>query len=86
VGQAEVRSKPKETTFEGEKPVQIVRPEIQEQKVTPQISNTTENQNEHNSKSARYSSLSKSLKSAFRRPQKSSSSVEAGGSKIGKTI
>ena len=86
VGQTEVRSKPKETTFEGEKPVQIVRPEIQEQKVTPQISNTTENQNEHNSKSARYSSLSKSLKSAFRRPQKSSSSVEAGGSKIETTV
>lgn len=85
VGQTEVR-KPKETTFEGEKPVQIVRPEIQEQKVTPQISNTTENQNEHNSKSGRYSSLSKSLKSAFRRPQKSSSSVEAGGSKIETTV
>ncbi|CAG2215675.1 unnamed protein product [Mytilus edulis] len=84
VGQAEVR-KPKETTFEGDKPVQVVRPEVQDQKVTPQISNTAENQTEHNSKSGRYSSLSKSLKSAFRRPQKPST-VDSGGSKVETTV
>lgn len=102
VGQTEVR-KAKETTFEGEKPVQVVKPKIQEQVVTPQISKdqkvspqiskeqkvtpqiSTENQTEHNSKSARYSSLSKSLKSAFRRPQKSSA-VSSGGSKIETTV
>lgn len=84
VGQAEVR-KSKETTFEGDKPVQVVRPKVQDQKVTPQISNTAENQTEHNSKSGRYSSLSKSLKSAFRRPQKPST-VEPGGSKVETTV
>lgn len=82
VGQSEVR-KSKETNIDGDKPVQVVRPKVQEQSKNPQTkkSNTAENQNEHSSKSGRYSSLSKSLKSAFRRPQKSSN-AESGGSKI----
>lgn len=86
VGQSEVR-KSKETNIDGDKPVQVVRPKVQEQTKNPQTkkSNSAENQNEHSSKSGRYSSLSKSLKSAFRRPQKSST-AESGGSKIGKTI